>query len=975
MAAVFRFLRKRGWTRAAIAAATGLSETRVRQVAQGRQQVTSYDVLVRIADGLLLPKGWMGLGQEDGIEPASFPRGPISGSADQQSPAASLSLPPGVDSSGVGGVVRRHRAELGLSHRQFADLLRILPSQLMEIETGEAAVQDLELLARLSEALSIPTRGLGLSDDLHDLAAAGHPDQSSTAFDDSPPLGDRSMMVDAVTANQRQWQDTRRYLNRHRPELGRRAVTLYPDDIRIGPTSLIARQGWLPERPVDLDRVCLGWRADVGPVRVRGDEPEAWPMLPLRAPGRRYDRYTSAVRYVDPPALFENRPSYRLLDVSWGLGDGRMTFGLATYFDKLDICEALGHEYAMSTMAAREPSATPTWPQPSFRSLIGDPFNLVDRAVVPAVTTLTIRVDEGQPRFLLHWRDPTKVATAGGMYDVIPAGEFQPSSLAGWDRANDFDLWRNIVRELSEELLGAPEHDGSRGEPIDYGRWPMYQALQAARADGRLSAVCLGVGLDALTLAATILTVIVIDGRVFDDIFHDVVQVNAEGLTITSHDPTRVASGIPLTHRTVAKLLSSGPLASPGAACLHLAWIHRKELLEERADTADTFVPMAVDREGEPGCLGRTPAAWLTTRRYLQERRGELTSEVTTLYPGIPRVEGTALLTRSGWIYPEPMPLEDITLFLAAGSTNQPAAHSQIEAADHLLPIVDGTASYAATVEALERPRMLEDRPTYQLVATDLAASPPAMTFGLGTYFDVLNIGEAAAHEYAEHYRAGRRPALSQLPLRDRLGDPTDLTRHPALTAITTLTIRNRRHDEEPRFLVHWRDPAKVATNGGMYQLAPVGMFQPAGTATDRTTIDLDLWRCMVRELSEELLGAPEHENPEYEQWPFFLDLEAARKDGTCRAYLLGIGVDPLTFATDLLTAVVFEQAAFDRIFADIVADNAEGRLDLVGVDGLLGTPFTRGEVQRLADLQRMQPAGAATLRLAWRYRRTLLAF
>lgn len=469
------------------------------------------------------------------------------------------------------------------------------------------------------------------------------------------------------------------------------------------------------------------------------------------------------------------------------------------------------------------------------------------------------------------------------------------------------------------------------------------------------------------------MTVIVIDGRVFDDIFHDVVQVNAEGLTITSHDPTRIATGIPLTHHTVTKLLSSGPLASPGAACLHLAWIDRKELLDERADTADTLVSMAIDPEGQPGRFSRTPAAWLATRRYLRERRGELTHEATTLYPGIPRVEGTALLTRPEWIYPEPRPLEEITLILAAGSTNQPVAHGLTEAANHL-PLLGDPPSYAATVEALERPQMLEDRPTYQLVATDLAASPPAMTFGLGTYFDVLNIGEAAAHEYAEQYCTGRRPALSQLALRDRLGDPTDLTRHPALTAITTLTVRGHRHDEEPRFLVHWRDPAKVATNGGMYQLAPVGMFQPAGIAADRTTIDLDLWRCVVRELSEELLGAPEQDNPRYERWPFFLDLEAARKDGTCRAYLLGIGVDPLTFATDLLTAVVFEPAAFDRIFADIVADNAEGRLELVGVDGLLGAPFTHDEVQRLADLQRMQPAGAATLRLAWRHRHTLLA-
>ena len=77
------------------------------------------------------------------------------------------------------------------------------------------------------------------------------------------------------------------------------------------------------------------------------------------------------------------------------------------------------------------------------------------------------------------------MATAGGVYDVIPAGEFQPSSVALWDRRNDFDLWRNIVREYSEELLGMPEHDGSRSRAIDYESWALYQGLERGRTTGR----------------------------------------------------------------------------------------------------------------------------------------------------------------------------------------------------------------------------------------------------------------------------------------------------------------------------------------------------------------------------------------------------------------------------------------------------------------------------------------------------------
>jgi transcriptional regulator with XRE-family HTH domain len=61
MGAIFRFLKTRGWSRAAIAAATGLTETRVRAVARGSQQITSYQVLERIAAGLNIERGLLGL--------------------------------------------------------------------------------------------------------------------------------------------------------------------------------------------------------------------------------------------------------------------------------------------------------------------------------------------------------------------------------------------------------------------------------------------------------------------------------------------------------------------------------------------------------------------------------------------------------------------------------------------------------------------------------------------------------------------------------------------------------------------------------------------------------------------------------------------------------------------------------------------------------------------------------------------------
>jgi hypothetical protein len=94
-----------------------------------------------------------------------------------------------------------------------------------------------------------------------------------------------------------------------------------------------------------------------------------------------------------------------------------------------------------------------------------------------------------------------------------------------------------------------------------------------------LHASCLGVGFDALTLAATIPTVLVIDDNVFDEVFGEIVHINAEGITVTALPGERSAAGIAFTEDNVRRFLRREPLASPGAACLALAWRHRATLL------------------------------------------------------------------------------------------------------------------------------------------------------------------------------------------------------------------------------------------------------------------------------------------------------------------------------------------------------------------------------------------------------------
>src|SRR5215475_12635207 len=64
IAGVFRLLQKVGVSQRRIAALTGQSQSEISEILSGRQ-VVSYDVLARIADGLGVPRGHLGLAYDD----------------------------------------------------------------------------------------------------------------------------------------------------------------------------------------------------------------------------------------------------------------------------------------------------------------------------------------------------------------------------------------------------------------------------------------------------------------------------------------------------------------------------------------------------------------------------------------------------------------------------------------------------------------------------------------------------------------------------------------------------------------------------------------------------------------------------------------------------------------------------------------------------------------------------------------------
>lgn len=79
----------------------------------------------------------------------------------------------------------------------------------------------------------------------------------------------------------------------------------------------------------------------------------------------------------------------------------------------------------------------------------GDPFNLARRPLLPSIDTLTIRRDRDTASFVLHHQPAANVALADGIYHIMPAGVFQPSSVMPWEQSNDFDLWRSMMRKYA----------------------------------------------------------------------------------------------------------------------------------------------------------------------------------------------------------------------------------------------------------------------------------------------------------------------------------------------------------------------------------------------------------------------------------------------------------------------------------------------------------------------------------------------
>lgn len=271
---------------------------------------------------------------------------------------------------------------------------------------------------------------------------------------------------------------------------------------------LLVCDDWIPEEPLPLSDVGLVMTDDIAPSlckRVKRSNSHEEAVVPP-SPGY-YPSYAEAIKDIDRPGVFENNLQYRLLKVE----NNRLIYSADeySYFDKINFGGYLDYEMAQSVLTRQKPVL-----KHNILKGFREPSQYI---VLSGISTLTLIQSRQGLRFLLHSRGTHETASAMNTMHVIPAGEFQPSCKATLSWNDDFDLWKNILRETAEEILLMKEYPHVNKDPFNYKAEP-YLTFEKERKAGNIKPYYLGIGLDPSTLQAEILTCVVYREKTFNKI-------------------------------------------------------------------------------------------------------------------------------------------------------------------------------------------------------------------------------------------------------------------------------------------------------------------------------------------------------------------------------------------------------------------------------------------------------------------------
>src|ERR1700722_16232944 len=157
------------------------------------------------------------------------------------------------------------------------------------------------------------------------------------------------------TPSEEQWLRVSDYLSGNRYSLAVEAAREYPDAARLAGTPLLSAPGWRLGAPIPLERIRLEFRPQTPPPVLPDLASVASFALPTRLDGTRYRRYCDVIESLAAPAVFEDRPIYRL--VSAGLSDDepRLAFARGRFFEGINVGGPAAFEYAAWAPGATGP--------------------------------------------------------------------------------------------------------------------------------------------------------------------------------------------------------------------------------------------------------------------------------------------------------------------------------------------------------------------------------------------------------------------------------------------------------------------------------------------------------------------------------------------------------------------------------------------------------------------------------------------
>ncbi len=375
-------------------------------------------------------------------------------------------------------------------------------------------------------------------------------------------------------------------------------------------------------------------------------------------------------------------------------------------------------------------------------------------------------------------------------------------------------------------------------------------------------------------------------------------------------------------------------------------------------------------------------------RKYISEERPLLTERAFEFYAnryGFEKLrielngmeQKIHVLCPSEWIPEKPINLKNVRIVLVDSTEHNKELPSF---PNRYLPfqqrrLLSRFSTYSDAIYQLDRPYLFVNKDIYRLLGIKIGNEDATFEFDSQrrNFFDHIDSESVVSYElgrFLERYpNLPNERLFKKLNYRGKLGNPLDFVLRKASLGIDTLTL----YKEQGRwkYLLLLRNE-KVAEGGGYFHVVPSGEFQPAvwgRTAFDDEIInrDRDFWRNIMREYDEEIQNSPEIDYyGEYLHIPPYEQLMSAYEKGEIKVYLLGACIDPFNLRTQMLTACVFKENTFHKIFTNLKELDAEGKLTWKG-NSFEGLEFSEDEIKKRISSQRTLEPAKALLALAWK--------